>query len=213
MNNFLGIVLRSIDYKEKDKLLTIATQEGIITVLAKSVRSQASKLKAFTGVLTFGEFSVQEGKTGKILTQVECQESFYNCWTDSQKYTSALLCLEAYEKCFGSEEDAAKPFVLLLKALKEINYNATFPAAIVIWFLLKVSSLMGVDYRQIEEFDKKAVYFLEAMDKLDCVEIDSLEVNYGMVADTLKYFYILFDNDYGIKIFIIKRLINTINDN
>lgn len=213
MNNFLGIVLRSIDYKEKDKLLTIATQEGIITVLAKSVRSQTSKLKAFTGVLTFGEFSVQEGKTGKILTQVECHESFYNCWTDQQKYTSALLCLEAYEKCFGSEEDADKPFVLLLKALKEINYNTTLPAASVLWFLLKVSSLMGIDYSQIEDFDKKAMYFLQAMDKLDCSEIDSLELSHGMVADALKYFYMLFDSDYGIKIFIIKRLINTINDN
>lgn len=213
MDNFLGIILRSVDYKEKDKLLTVATQEGIITVLARGVRSASSKLKAFTAVLTFGEFCVQEGKAGKILTMVECEESFYNCWTDPQKYTAALMCLEAYEKCFGSEEDSAKPFVLLLKALNEINYNATHPSAAALWFMLKVSSLMGIDYHQIEDFDKKTVYFLEAMDKLDCTETDSLELSLNMVADALKYFYILFENDYGIKLFIIKRLINTIIDN
>ncbi len=213
MNNFLGIILRSVDYKEKDKLLTIATQNGIVTVLARGVRSSKAKLKAFTGVLTFGEFCVEEGKMGKILTNVDCEENFYNCWTDSQKYTAALLCLEGYEKSFASEEDAAEPFVTLLKVLKEINYNNTLPAALALWFLLKISTLMGIDYRQIEQFDTKAVFFLEAMDKLNCSEIDSLELTIGKVADVLKYFYILFENDYGIKLNITKRLINTLIEN
>lgn len=205
MQSFAGIILRSTDYKEKDKLLNIATSNGIITVLARGVRSANAKLKAFVSVLTFGEFCVQSGKMGNILTSVNCEESFYNCWTDTDKYAAAMLCVEAYEKCFSVDEDSDFAFVCLLKALKEINYSQTMPCAAALWFLTRVSAIMGIDYRQLEDFDKDTVLFLAAMERLDCAEIDGLETSQNQIFQCLRCLYYLFEKDYGIKLLLISK--------
>lgn len=210
MENFKGIILRSTDYKEKDKLLSVATQFGINTILAKGVRSPTAKLKAFVGVLTFGDFTVQSGKMGKILTSVDCEENFFNCWTDTDKYAAALLCVEVYEKSFRIEEESNATFVLLLKALKEINYSQTLPCAIALWLILKIAVIMGIDFRQLENINKNIVCILEAMEKLDSNEIYSLEISQKEILDALKLFYFLFESDLGIKLFVISRLIKCI---
>lgn len=210
MENFKGIILRSTDYKEKDKLLNIATQFGIVTVLAKGVRSPQAKLKAFVGVLTFGDFTVQSGKMGKILTSVDCEENFFNCWTDTDKYVAALLCVEVYEKCFQNDEETNEPFVLLLKALKEINYSNTMPRAIALWFILKTSIIMGIDFRQLQNINKNIVCILEVMEKLHSDEVDSLNLSQNEASNALKFFYLLFERDYGIKLFLVSKLLNCI---
>ncbi len=210
MQSFLGIILRSTDYKEKDKLLNIATPSGIVTVTAKGVRSPNAKLKAFVSVLTFGEFCVQESKIGSVLTAVECKESFYNCWSDTDKYASAMLCIETYEKCFQIEEESSNAFVYLLKALKEINYSQTMPSAIAVWFLLKIAVAMGIDFRQLGSVDNDIVMLLQTMERIESSEIDSLDASQNQIFQSLRYFYYLFEKDYGIKLSLISKLLDCI---
>ena len=58
-----GICLRATDYKEKDKLLTIATLEkGIITVKAAGARSPKAKLKSGCMPLVWGNFRLRKPK-------------------------------------------------------------------------------------------------------------------------------------------------------
>ena len=91
-----GIVVRTRDVGESDKLVTIATPLGLLTAKAKGVKKSTSKLKSSVVVLSFGEFSVTEGKVGFILNGANVTESFHSCWTDPDRYAAAMLCLEIY---------------------------------------------------------------------------------------------------------------------
>lgn len=138
-----GIVIRSVDYGEKNKLVSIATADGILTAVAKGVRSANSKLKGFVGPLNFGEFGVTEGKAGFILSGASITESFLNCWSDPQRYAAAMLCLEIYEKCEknGGDTNLAD----LLRALGDINYGEFYPPASALRYGVKIAVDMGVD--------------------------------------------------------------------
>lgn len=138
-----GLIIRSSDYGDSDKLVTIATAEGRITARAKGVRRAGSKLKGFVGVLNFGEFGLTEGKAGYILSGASVDESFLNCWTDANRYAAAMLCLEIYEKC--SREGDGVSFVSLLKALEEVNYGSFYPPAAALRFGVCAAAESGID--------------------------------------------------------------------
>ena len=50
-----GLVLRARDYGENDRLITILTADGKMTVIAKGARSLKSKIKNRTNFLYFGQ--------------------------------------------------------------------------------------------------------------------------------------------------------------
>lgn len=125
--DIIGIVIKSVDYGDKDKLISIAAPDGIYLVKAKGVRSASSKLKGFVGVLNFGEFSLVAGKNGYTLSGAEITEGFYNCWGNPEKYAAAMSCLDIFEKCSRAGEPLG--IVNLLKSLKTINYGQFYPLA------------------------------------------------------------------------------------
>lgn len=148
-----GIVIRNADIGDSDKLVTVATPQGLVTARAKGVRKASSKLKSAVVVLSFGEFSLAEGKAGFILNGANITESFHNCWTDPDRYAAAMLCLEAYEKLndkasgrYNEGKDAETlGFVPLLKALRDINYGETYPPAVALKFALTAGVEGGLD--------------------------------------------------------------------
>lgn len=138
-----ALIIRNSDYGEKDKILTLATPFGIITAIAKGVRSPKSKLRGFVGILNFGEFGLSEGRNGYILNAASVTENFQNCWTDTDRYAAAMLCLEIYEKSFENGERL--PFTKLLRALGEINYNDFYPPAEALKYGVQSAAEIGLD--------------------------------------------------------------------
>lgn len=70
MNNITlrGIVIKSVDYNESDKILTLLTfEKGKITVNAKGVRKKKSKLSHIARVLYCGEFEILVTQNRNIL--------------------------------------------------------------------------------------------------------------------------------------------------
>jgi len=58
-----AVVLRTQDYREADKLVTMLTRdEGKITAIARGVRKIKGKSKALVEPLTLGFFLLTEGK-------------------------------------------------------------------------------------------------------------------------------------------------------
>ena len=58
---FEGLVLRETEYRDADKLLTVLTRDaGKLTLKARGVRSNRSRLKGACQILTYSEFTVQE---------------------------------------------------------------------------------------------------------------------------------------------------------
>ena len=89
-----GIVLRAIDWSEKDKILTVFTlEQGKVSIALKGVRQQKSKLKFASQPLCFAEFSVVG--SGDILRCTNAMElgSFFDITNDYDRivYASAML--------------------------------------------------------------------------------------------------------------------------
>jgi DNA repair protein RecO (recombination protein O) len=59
-----GIVLRSLDYKERERIITVLTKEmGIISLIAKRMTQGRSHLVALTTPFTHAEFLFRKGRS------------------------------------------------------------------------------------------------------------------------------------------------------
>ena len=67
-----GLVLRTTEYKETDRILTVLSADrGLLTMKARGVRSNRSKLKGACQLLTYAEFTVGEAHGFSSIT---------DCW-------------------------------------------------------------------------------------------------------------------------------------
>lgn len=94
-----GLVIRSIDYGENDRLVTILTPEhGQVTVLAKGARSMKSKLLNITQPYVYGNFEINSKGNYSWLRSGSSYELFYRLRDDVVKlFLAAYICDVAYE--------------------------------------------------------------------------------------------------------------------
>lgn len=103
-----GLVLRTTEYKETDRILTVLSADhGLLTMKARGVRSNRSKLKGACQLLTYAEFTVGEAHGFSSITEATAIEMFPELRTDI-----VLLSLASYFAQLAevlSQEDAASP--------------------------------------------------------------------------------------------------------
>ncbi len=190
-----GIIIRATDYREKDKIIDIFTPEGIVPVSVKGVRAPTAKLKNLSGVLTYGDFSFQEGKGRKVLSGGEVVDNFFPCWTDPKKYAAAMLCIELTEKLFRREEDLREEFVVLLKSIGEIAYGGS-PLSTALWFFVKIAEKIGCDYSAVYRADPNAFQVLSLT--ADGSETGVVGTNETELFSALKLLLLCYKNEFGI---------------
>jgi len=61
-----GIVLRAQDYKENERLITLFTPLGILSLIARGIGSKHKSLLALTTPLCHGEYHIQPGRSDLI---------------------------------------------------------------------------------------------------------------------------------------------------
>ena len=71
-----GIVLRSVDTKESDKILTVLTPRGKLPVVAKGARSRKSRVTACTQLLAYSELTLHESRGWQYLAEGSTLEVF-----------------------------------------------------------------------------------------------------------------------------------------
>ncbi len=140
---FTGIVLKSVDYKEKDKLLTIFSLElGKITATLKGVKQEKAKLKFAAMPFCFAEF-VASNNNG-YLTITECYqiESFYNIISNYNKSITGFLFLEV--SCIIMQKTPDEMwFLTLINFLKELEFSTANEKVLQIKFMLKTLNKVG----------------------------------------------------------------------
>ena len=189
-----GIIIRTTDYREKDKLVDIFTTDGIVTLTAKGVRNVTAKLKSISVILTYGDFSYEEGRGRRVLSGGDVKENFFPCWTDPEKYASAMICLELVEKLFKNEEETQTELVLCLKALGEIAYG-NCPLAAVTWFSVKCAERVGCDYSVVANFAPDEYMLLSA--SADGTETGVVGARDTDFLSAIRALFICFKNEFG----------------
>ena len=108
-----GLVLRTTEYKETDRILTILTDhDGLLSVKARGVRSNRSKLKGACQLLTYAEFTISDARGFTAITEATAIEMFPELRNDL-----LLLSLASYFAQLAevlSQEDASSPALLSL---------------------------------------------------------------------------------------------------
>ena len=119
-----GIVLKTSDYKDNDKLIRLYTLEhGKITALARGVKKANAKLKIPAQVFCFGEYlmtgNIGGGGAFPVMTGCTVEESFFSLASDPDKFSAAASVMELVDKALPQGERNPAVFVRALKTMRE----------------------------------------------------------------------------------------------
>lgn len=142
-----GIVLKTKEYKDNDKLLTILTLEkGKILVKARGVKKATSKLKAFCQSFCFANFELASTKGTYVLTGVNEIESFYDLTTDISKFSFAFCALELVDKVCYENQEYVSIFIDLLKCLQQMKDGKINVKLLLSKFMLNLLGYEGFNF-------------------------------------------------------------------
>lgn len=142
--NTEGIVLRQINFKESDKILTVFSRNnGKVQVIAKGARRPKSNLFSSAQIFTYGEFVLYKGKNFYHLNQGEVINSFYGIREDLAKLAYATYLIELIDAGVMEEEPNERLFQLLIKSLLTLIGMKENYLKLIVAFELKFITFIG----------------------------------------------------------------------
>lgn len=143
LNSYEGIVLKSINYGESDKIVHILTREsGKLTCIAKGVR-KAKKRDVNVDLFTHSYFQMYKGRGFYQVNQSERIDSNFKIREDIDKLSYASLVAEVADLGIPEEEENEKAFELLAKTFRTISDGEVEAKRLLVSFLLKFASFIG----------------------------------------------------------------------
>ena len=108
-----GLVVRQVNYKDNDQILTVLTKEhGLMTLKARGVRSRSSRLKGACQLLCYSEFTITDYRGFSAISEASALEMFPELRSDIELLSLASYFAQAAEVL--SQEDAGSGEVLSL---------------------------------------------------------------------------------------------------
>ena len=138
-----GIVLKSMEYEEADKIVTIYTKNyGKIAAIAKGVRKTKSKFGSSLEILTHSIFLIYKGRNIDIVSQTEILESFFSTSKEVIKFAFAANCVEIVNKLTVEREINIGLFNLLKEVLHYLR-KTNDPKLLTLSFKWQTMSILG----------------------------------------------------------------------
>lgn len=139
-----GLVIRSQSYGENDRLLTVLTGEGKITVIAKGARSMRSKIKNLTEPFVYANFELNSKTQGAAWIKGGSSiEQFYKLRDSLDKlFLSNYVCDVAYELS-GEGVDCSEMLRLTLNTLYAIMNELRPASQVKAVFELRAAAVSG----------------------------------------------------------------------
>lgn len=141
-----GLVLREVNYKESDKILTVLAEgQGKRTVKAQGCRRKNSPLAASAQLLVFSDMTLYDYQERWALKEAATLEEFRGLRGDLEKLALGTYFAEAAEAV--SEESVETPGLLslLLNSLYALDKLQKPPAMVKAAFEIKLCCLTGYE--------------------------------------------------------------------
>ena len=139
-----GMVIRTVDYRDNDRILTLFTAEsGRVDAKARNCRKATSPLLACTQPFTYGEYQLFYHRNKYIIDQGEVLESFYPLREDVGRFAAASLCASLCLEGVQAEESSEAIFSLLYHTLSFLTYGENDPGDLTACFLVRFLALSG----------------------------------------------------------------------
>ena len=151
-----AIVLKSIDYKENDKMLTLFSPSlGKISAGIRGVKKPTSKLNFAAQPFCFAEYILAEKGGRYTVTNAYLHEAFYGLRLDIVRFYAACSAMDVCRMLAMENESAHRSFVGLLNCLKELSLGEGDSAEALIRFLLDTLGECGypIDLGYLEDCD------------------------------------------------------------
>ena len=139
-----GLVVRQVNYKDNDQILTVLTKEhGLMTLKARGVRSRSSRLKGACQLLAYSEFTVFENRGFHTIDEANAIQMFPELRTDIELLSLASYFAQVAEVL--SQEDMPNPELLslTLNALYALCRRLCTPDLVKAAFELRAACLGG----------------------------------------------------------------------
>lgn len=191
-NNYIGLLLRAIDYKDNDKLLKILTPtDGVITAVIKGVKKASAKLKFAAQPFAFCEYTIVEKYSNKTVINASSQDNLFDLTKDSDIFFNASLMLEASEVALSLTK-SGEMFVLILKCFNDMLYSGVEPKIASAYYLYNLLDNGGymkkqtvlVDINKIKSSNEVIISYAQIKDLKEFQAIEN-EIPLSFVTDAL----------------------------
>jgi len=138
-----GLVIRTVDVKESDRLITVYTEEcGIITALAKGSRSVKSRKLSATGLFCYSDF-ILYGQGDKLwVHEAELIESFFELRENVEGMALAFYIAEVLDSV-GTADPETELLRLALNSLFAIAKGKYSLEIIKAAFEIRSAAILG----------------------------------------------------------------------
>lgn len=138
-----GIIIKSVDYGESDKIITILNEYGAkIPLMARRAKKVKSGLQAHTQMFVYGLFIYNKWRGMGTLNSVDVINQHYELQLDLFESSYASLCTETIERSMEENEVSKYNYDLLYFVLTKIA-EGTSAQLMSIVVLLKCMSKFG----------------------------------------------------------------------
>ncbi len=147
--NINGIVLKSINYKDSDKIYSILTREmGNISVLGRGVRKISSRRGGNLDTLNLISAKISESSKGfRQIEEAKTINSFREVKKSYELSCDAYYMAELIYRNSEEGEESEKVFNLLIKCLKALPNLKVSPGLIINHFELELLRIMGYEFQ------------------------------------------------------------------
>ena len=126
-----GLVLREVNYKESDKILTVLTaEEGKLAVSAKGCRKKGSAIAAASQLLVWSEFTLYEYQNRWAVKEAVTERQFGDVRSDLDKLSLASYFAEVTEALSREGQPEPELLSLTLNSLHALE-KLPHPAALI----------------------------------------------------------------------------------
>ena len=145
MRKTLAVVLRTVDFKDTDSILTLLTQDfGLMSAKVRGAKKQTNKLFCASRQFCCAEYSFYE-KDGRYgVKGVHIKKSFGHMQDDYEAYAAACFVSEIVQKVAQEEDESRKLFALVVNVLYALDLNAVTPKTAACYFVQRLLQIEGV---------------------------------------------------------------------
>lgn len=141
-----GLVLREVNYKESDKILTVLTaEEGKLTVSARGCRKKGSAIAASSQLLVWSEFTLYEYQGRWAVKEATTERQFTGVRSDLDKLALASYFAEVTEALAEEGQTESGLLSLTLNSLHALEKLPILPQLIKTAFEWKAMALAGYE--------------------------------------------------------------------
>ncbi len=133
-----AICIRSVSYKDNDKMLTLfSLEKGLVDCILRGVKKPDAKLKFAAEVFCFSEYVVTVKSGRRTVIEANQIDDFYDLRTDIDKYYCASAVTEYVRNFCQTDEDNYQLFLSVVNAFKGLEAGYFDPVTVLVKFYME----------------------------------------------------------------------------